>query len=57
MMDKTKTLEAINQIVGQFPTMESKLQIIMIDLLFEIRDELMRLDGVSPSLKIKKAIA
>ena len=38
MMDKQKTFQAIDLIVGQYPTMDAKLQIITIDLLFEIRD-------------------
>jgi hypothetical protein len=45
MIDKAKTIEAIDLIVGQFPTMESKLQIIQIDLLFEIREELIKLNN------------
>ncbi len=40
MMDKQKTFEVMDMIVGQYPSKEDKLKIIEIDLLFEIRDKL-----------------
>ena len=38
MMDKQKTFQLIDQIVGRQPPMEVQLQVMTIDLLFEIRD-------------------